>query len=179
MSFRFLLAFGTNLGDRGHNLDEGVRLLSSACTFLRFSARIETTPLECAGVDVSGHGAYLNMVAEVSSPLEPRDLYAAISAIEDTLGHPRDRTWQPRALDVDILLCALERAGAWGYDLEHEAFELCIPLRMIPREGGTSSLRIPHVGLASRPFLQTLVVDDLELPQACLKAHSRVSGGHG
>jgi len=167
VSFRYLLAFGTNLGDRGRNLDEGLRLLSSSCSFLRFSARLETPPLAHPNVDVSSHGPYLNMVAEASSRLAPHALYAAIVVVEDALGHPREKAWQPRALDVDIVLCALEHAG----EAQREAFERCVPFRVFPGEKSGSSLRIPHVGLGSRPFLQTLVVDDLEVPQACLEAH--------
>lgn len=161
--FRYLLAFGSNLGDRHRNLDEALRCLSSVVLFLAHSRRLETEPLTSEMFDVSDHGPYLNMVAEARSALAPQALYECICEVEDFLGHPRDARWRPRAMDVDILLCALEPADR---PVQVRRFEECVPLCMSPSSANPEALRIPHVGLFSRPFLRELLVDDLKLPQA-------------
>jgi 2-amino-4-hydroxy-6-hydroxymethyldihydropteridine diphosphokinase len=174
VSFRYLLAFGTNVGNRNRHLDEGVRFLSSSCEFLRFSQRLETTPLPSEVVDVSDHCAYLNMVAEVRSTFAPQALYERIVVVEDALGHPRDRPWQPRALDVDILLCALENPTSRGF----QSFERCLPFRFLAESSASPSFSVPHSGMGSRPFLTALVVDDLKVPQACVNFHLRIPFGN-
>jgi 2-amino-4-hydroxy-6-hydroxymethyldihydropteridine diphosphokinase len=161
--FRYLLGLGSNVGDRDAALDEALRFLSTWMEWGRLSPRRQTVPLTSSEHDVSDHGPYLNMVAEGSSFLGPRELYARIVIIEDTLGHPRHARWRPRSLDIDILLCSL--GGGPG------PVEDGVPLFMHCSAAEDGGLVIPHAGTKDRPFLQTLVVDDLKVGRACLAAH--------
>ncbi|MCA2960989.1 MAG: 2-amino-4-hydroxy-6-hydroxymethyldihydropteridine diphosphokinase [Silvanigrellales bacterium] len=193
--FRFLLAFGSNLGDRHRNLDEAVQRLSDFVVFVAHSRRLETEPLPSDTHDVSDHGPFLNMVSDVFTLLAPQALYERIREVEDALGHSREVRWRPRVIDVDILLCALEapqrrlhtdRACGAPHSLQgdggmspdtRQAFAECVPFLVLQGENDPDSLGIPHAGLSARPFLHVLLVDDLKLPQACLGASGFKSRG--
>jgi 2-amino-4-hydroxy-6-hydroxymethyldihydropteridine diphosphokinase len=47
---------------------------------------------------------FLNGVAEVSTTLPPRELLQTLLAIEHRLGRERHRKWDPRTIDLDLLL---------------------------------------------------------------------------
>ena len=186
--FRFLLAFGSNLGDRHRNFDEAVQRLSEFVVFLAHSRRLETEPLPSDTFDVSDHGPFLNMVSDVFSLLAPHALYERIREVEDALGHTREIRWRPRIIDVDILLCALEtpqrrfdsdessgdatalNAGGGLRTDTWKPFADCVPFLVLHDKNDPDSLGVPHAGLSARPFLHGLLVDDLKLPQACLGA---------
>jgi|GEM_PF-627031 len=171
--FRYILAFGSNLGDRAAHFDVAQeRLTAAGGIFLRETPRVVTAPLPSLEHDVSAHEAYLNMVCEVRCPLAPDILYEAIVSIEDALGHPRGLAWQPRALDVDILLCGLEpvcvpqRNDAFSRGAD---FRACLPVRF-----AAGTLRVPHHGLPSRAFLRDFLQRDFALSDETLAAHGIV-----
>lgn len=100
MSRTVYLSLGSNLGDRERHLNEALALLAEpGVTILRLSSIYETEPLE-----VRNQPRFLNMVAEVSSDLFPKQLLARIRKIELQLGRQRLRPKGPRTIDIDILL---------------------------------------------------------------------------
>ena len=50
-----------------------------------------------------GQGAFLNVVVEVDSDLEPGELLDLCHGLEEDAGRVRREQWGPRILDVDIL----------------------------------------------------------------------------
>jgi 2-amino-4-hydroxy-6-hydroxymethyldihydropteridine diphosphokinase len=148
--YRYILAFGSNLGDRAHNCRQGIIQLGAYVRFLRFSPETITPPLRSPLYDTQDHEDYLNFIAETSSALAPAALYQCISEIEDRIGHPRADKWQPRKIDVDILL--------WARD-EHQDFSCCTRLHY--RDDG--GLCIPHPSLIQRGFLLTALRDDFKI----------------
>ena len=96
------IALGSNLGDRAHNIYDGVRLLIE-----RTGVRVRLSPLyETQPVGYVDQPAFLNGVAELWGRLpEPRDLLAICLRIETELGRERTITQGPRTLDLDLLLC--------------------------------------------------------------------------
>jgi 2-amino-4-hydroxy-6-hydroxymethyldihydropteridine diphosphokinase len=95
------IGLGSNLGDREGTIRRALRLLgeSPKTEVLRVSELKPTAPL--GGVP---QPAYLNGVAEIRTTMEVGELLGALLATEDTLGRVRDERWQPRAIDLDLLL---------------------------------------------------------------------------
>ncbi len=97
---RVFLSLGSNLGDRRANLEEALRLLTSeAVRVVRRSSWYETDP-----VGYADQPAFLNLVVEVRTTLDPRALLARAQAVEAALGRVRTVRWGPRTVDVDLLL---------------------------------------------------------------------------
>lgn len=117
------LALGSNLGDRQTNLRDAVRRLEPWLRVRRLSGIYETAPAY-----VLDQPAYLNMVLEGETELDPRELLARLQQIERDMGRQKGRRWGPRPIDLDILLYA---------DTQIQ----------------TEELEIPHPRLHERPFV--------------------------
>lgn len=94
------LSLGSNLGNRGGNLEKALEMLQSGHTrILTFSNVYETEPW---GVD--GQNKYLNQVTKTETNLEPPELLEFIQEIEEKCGRKRgNMRYEPRTLDIDIL----------------------------------------------------------------------------
>ncbi len=95
------LGLGTNLGDREENLAQAVKGLDAGpeLTVLRTSSIYETAPW-----GLTGQPDFLNMVAEISTTLSPRQLLDRVKDLERELGREHSPPFGPRLIDVDILL---------------------------------------------------------------------------
>jgi dihydroneopterin aldolase/2-amino-4-hydroxy-6-hydroxymethyldihydropteridine diphosphokinase len=94
---RAYIALGSNLGDREAYLRLGVRGLGQITAM---SAVYETEPV--GGPD--DQGAFLNMVVEVETSLDPSALLRRCQRIEAEAMRQRVVRWGPRTLDVDIIV---------------------------------------------------------------------------
>ena len=95
------ISLGSNQGDRLALLREAVRLLdeTDGIKVTRISPVYETDP-----VGYRDQPAFLNIVVEVETSLEPHALLAACQSIENKLGRVRTIRWGPRTIDLDIIL---------------------------------------------------------------------------
>jgi len=95
------VGLGSNLGDRRRYIETAVKMLASApeLRLLRASRIIETPPL---GPD--GQPDYLNAVAELTTQLDAPGLLKRLGQIETLLGRVRRQKWEPRPIDLDLLL---------------------------------------------------------------------------
>lgn len=95
------VGIGSNLGDRPGNLLLAVRgMMEAALCVTRLSSIYETEP-----VGEVEQSAFLNLVAEVGSPLPtPAQVMARLLRIEYLLGRIRDVENGPRTIDLDLLL---------------------------------------------------------------------------
>ncbi len=105
------VALGSNLGEREANLRFAVLNLPGV---RNVSGVYETDPI--GGPD--DQGAYLNMVVELETRLDPYALLATCRRIEAGAGRERKVRWGPRTLDVDVLL--------YG-DVKIDSAELTVP----------------------------------------------------
>ncbi len=96
-SHRAFIALGSNLGDRRAFLRMGVAGLERV---VAMSQVYETDPV--GGPD--DQGAYLNMVVEIETPLDPFALLRRCQRIEGEAMRQRVVHWGPRTLDVDIIM---------------------------------------------------------------------------
>ena len=147
--YRYVLSFGSNLGDKEACCQDGVHYLKNFVSFIRFSEKKITKPLESQKFDTSGQADYLNFVCEIMTNLRPFELYQKIRWIENLKGHCRDKKWQSRYLDIDILLWAKNSLSPWG--------KSCFLTY------NRNQLYVPHNELKNRPFLFQLVEKDLKI----------------
>lgn len=123
MSHTVYLALGTNLGDRMANLTQALVLLTPFAGLKQWSQVVETPPW-----GYLDQPAFLNMVVEIETELEPLDLLDRLKLLEEKIGREKSFRFGPRLIDLDILL----------YD---------------DLEMHTERLVIPHPRIAERAFV--------------------------
>jgi 2-amino-4-hydroxy-6-hydroxymethyldihydropteridine diphosphokinase len=94
------ISLGSNIGDRGANLERAVELLGErGVRVVRRSAIYETEPVE-----VREQAWFLNCVVEAETELMPVQFMRALLEIEREMGRKRRVPKGPRVIDMDILL---------------------------------------------------------------------------
>lgn len=118
---QIFLALGSNLGDRGANLQKAlVDLERWEMRVLRVSSLYETEPF-----GKKNQPDFLNMVAQVQTDRSPEDLLTVLQAIERSFGRPapgdreRREKWESRVLDLDILFFGATVVNADGLIIPH------------------------------------------------------------
>lgn len=86
------------MGDRQHNLNMALELLSQRVNVRKVSSTYETEP-----VGNPDQPLFLNQVVRIQTRLAPLELLTLIQGIEFKLGRIRDKPNAPRSLDIDIL----------------------------------------------------------------------------
>jgi 2-amino-4-hydroxy-6-hydroxymethyldihydropteridine diphosphokinase len=123
------VALGSNQGERLHNLEESVRLISEFGEIHALSPIYETDP-----VGFADQPWFLNAVISVDSELSPLALLLALQEIERKLGKATPFLNGPRTIDLDILL----------YDDRVET---------------SADLTLPHPRMHERRFVLTPLAD--------------------
>jgi len=93
------LSLGSNLGDREANLRTAIEKLKEIGNPLAVSSFYETEPVE-----VQSQPWFLNCAVKLDIEKIPRQLIAAILALEQEMGRQRKLQKGPRTIDIDILL---------------------------------------------------------------------------
>ena len=93
------LSLGSNVGDRTANLHLAIEKLGELGNVLVVSSFYETEP-----VDTGPQPWFLNCVVKLDTEKMPRQLIAAILALEQNMGRQRRQEKAPRTIDIDILL---------------------------------------------------------------------------
>jgi len=100
------VSLGSNLGDRAGNLLLAVRgMLDAGLVLGRLSSVYETDAVQKFSQTAAPEmPPYLNMVAELRTPLPPPEqLLARLLRIEYALGRTREIPGGPRTIDLDLL----------------------------------------------------------------------------
>lgn len=92
------LSLGSNLGDRSLNLRQAIDKLGELGKVAAVSSFYDTEPVE-----LTSQPWFLNCVAKLDTEKMPRQLMAAILAIEQQMGRQRKQQKGPRTIDIDIL----------------------------------------------------------------------------
>ena len=95
------IALGSNLGDRAANLHCALQQLESAEIHVSSVSSFLENPAVGGPADSP---AFLNAVARVETTLAPRDLLARLLEVEREMGRVRREKWEPRIIDLDLLL---------------------------------------------------------------------------
>ena len=123
---RAFIALGANLGDREANIRRALAALDAGpdIRVAQVSPLLENPAV--GGPPDSP--VFLNAVAEIETSLEPEPLLDRLLEIERQMGRVRKHKWEPRVIDLDILL--------YG-----------------DRIVQTPTLQIPHPLMHERPFV--------------------------
>lgn len=99
---RAFVALGSNLGDRAENLRRAVDLLNTnpAVLVTAVSKSLENPAVGGPADSPS----FLNAVVAIDTSLEPRPLLEHLLDVERRLGRVRHQKWEPRTIDLDLLL---------------------------------------------------------------------------
>lgn len=94
------LSLGSSLGDRKEYLDLALKKLKETrhIKVKKVSDYLETEPY--GGV---AQNKFLNCAAEIETLLSPHDLLSAVQRIEADCGRVRNRHWEDRTLDIDVI----------------------------------------------------------------------------
>ncbi|MEZ4586694.1 MAG: dihydropteroate synthase [Gemmatimonadales bacterium] len=124
-----LLGLGSSLGDRAATLRRTLRTLAAdgPGELLGWSRVYESEALLPEGAPESWDRPYLNLAALIATTAEPVEVLRACKKLELALGRAPAERWAPRAIDIDLLAD-----------------------QAVVRADG--ELRLPHPGLATRPF---------------------------
>jgi 2-amino-4-hydroxy-6-hydroxymethyldihydropteridine diphosphokinase len=125
------LSLGSNLGDREDHLRRGLQAIDTVeeVRLEAWSHCYETEP-----VGPPGQPGFLNLAAICETNLTPKAFLAAMFRIELDHGRTRQKRWQPRALDIDIIL--------WGDAVIDEP-----------------DIHVPHREFRTRSFVLTPLAD--------------------
>jgi 2-amino-4-hydroxy-6-hydroxymethyldihydropteridine diphosphokinase len=96
------IAVGANLGDRRRNIEEAVRTLglTHGVRVTRVSSLLENPAVG----GPAGSPDFLNGVVEVETTLGPHALLHVLLDIERSMGRQRNERWEPRVIDLDLVL---------------------------------------------------------------------------
>lgn len=97
---RTFLLLGSNQGDR-------MQMLQAARVRMEILAgpMVAASPIyETAAWGDANQPAYLNQAIALDTTLEPAVLLSTLLAVEQSLGRVRKTKWEPRPIDIDILL---------------------------------------------------------------------------
>jgi 2-amino-4-hydroxy-6-hydroxymethyldihydropteridine diphosphokinase len=96
------IAIGANLGEREKTMRRALELLNeiAGVRVTRVSSFIENAAIG----GPADSPAFLNGVAEVETTLSPDALLDRLLDIEKQLGRVRREKWEPRAIDLDMIL---------------------------------------------------------------------------
>ena len=124
-------------------------LLGQKVSYIRESQHLITEPILNKDFSLLEHPKYLNFIIECKSIFTPHQLYQEIRKIEDIIGHNRIKRWQPRSLDIDILLAAHHKESS---------FSDCQQLSI-----SDEVLQIPHLRISERDFIVQLLQEDFSI----------------
>jgi dihydroneopterin aldolase/2-amino-4-hydroxy-6-hydroxymethyldihydropteridine diphosphokinase len=93
------LSLGSNIGDKMHNIEEALRLLSAKTTKVTKVSKLYTTK----PVGYTDQDDFLNGCAEIRTLLNAKELLSFLLEIEYKLKRERIIRWGPRTIDLDII----------------------------------------------------------------------------
>lgn len=114
---RAYIGIGSNVGDRNDFCRKAVEALRSAdgIVVTGVSSLYETAP-----VGGPPQRSFVNVVVQIETTYEPRELLETCQGIEHRLGRePSDIRWGPRVADLDILLYGAEKISEPDLEIPH------------------------------------------------------------
>ena len=96
------IALGSNLGDRRGNIQQALRILGENAQ-IRITAESDLVETAAVGGPADSP-SYLNAAAGMLTILPPETLLDVLLDVEARLGRVRRTKWEPRIIDLDLLL---------------------------------------------------------------------------
>jgi 2-amino-4-hydroxy-6-hydroxymethyldihydropteridine diphosphokinase len=124
------------------------------CRISKKSSLYRTEP-----VGVEGHEWYVNGVAALFCEISARDLLIELLEIESDMGRVRKGTWDPRPIDLDILLFGQEIIEEKGLSVPHPLMHVR-RFVLVPMTEIEPGLVHPILGLTMEELLDKLPEKD-------------------
>lgn len=105
MYIDYLIALGSNLGDRVGTIEKAYSLLSQVGDIIARSKFYETEPMGAADQ------LFVNAACLLRSGLEPQALMQQLLATEASMGRVRRSRWENRVIDLDIIMARDDEGG--------------------------------------------------------------------
>ena len=148
------LGLGSNLGNRNEHLRVAIEMLDADenVNVIQASTIIETEP-----VGAIAKGLFLNQVVEIETEYEPTELLNRCLVIEQSQGRIREKKWDSRTLDIDILFFGNlvlhhDSLQIPHPEIEHRAFVLQPMVEIAP------DFKHPEGDVSMRHHLNALVL---------------------
>ena len=115
------IGIGSNLGNKHHNCLKAVEMTGQipGCKLTGRSDWYRTKP-----VGVNGQDWYVNGVISISTSISAQNLLSRLMGIEADMGRMRRQQWEPRVIDLDILLFGREIIGEENLKIPHPLMHL-------------------------------------------------------
>jgi len=99
------IGIGSNLGDKSFHCRYSIDQIdtSPGCHVIARSTLFKTEP-----EGVTGQPWYVNCIAQIAVTKSPFDLLQGLMNVESAMGRVRRKRWEPRIIDLDILLFGQE-----------------------------------------------------------------------
>jgi len=108
------LSLGSNLGNRGVNLENAISRLNQLGEVSAVSSFYETEPVE-----VTAQPWFLNCAVKLGTEKMPKQLLKGILDLEQEMGRRRTQSKGPRNIDIDILLFGNSIVEMEGLTIPH------------------------------------------------------------
>ncbi len=110
------IGVGSNLGHRHQNCLRAIQMIGEirGCELSAVSGWYLTEP-----VGVSGQDWYVNGAAAVAASIRAEELLSHLLSIERTMGRMRSKKWEPRIIDLDLLLFGEEIIDSEDLKIPH------------------------------------------------------------
>lgn len=110
------IGIGSNLGDKLSNCLKAIDAVDrvSDCSVVGLSDFYRTEP-----VGVERQDWYVNGVLSLSTGISPQALLTSILAVEKEMGRKRNKKWDSRIIDLDLLLFGQDVIKENGFAVPH------------------------------------------------------------
>ena len=153
------VGIGSNIGDRHQNCLKATQMMREipGSELLAISGWYLTRP-----VGVVGQEWYVNGVASLWTSVSARELLGHLFRIESHMGRVRSERWDPRIIDLDILLFGNDIIDSKDLKVPHPLMHIrrfvLVPLAQL-----APNMIHPSLGLAITELLKRLPEDDREV----------------
>lgn len=127
-----IIATGSNLGDKEHNLKLALENLTKNFKFIAKSRVYEST-----AVGITDQPIFLNQMLEFELPnSSPNEVMIKLLSLEDKLGRVRNEKWGPRIIDIDIIFWGMHNIRTKIVTIPHPYWDqrsfVVEPLKELP-----------------------------------------------
>ena len=144
----YVVVLGSNLSSEFGNSDETLKkCVNDIRSYRAIKSVVESKWYSSLSFLDEREPRYVNVGIELNTNLKPVELLNFTSALENKYGRKRQRRWDPRTCDIDILLCdQLILPNKLSF-VKWLKLDLPDQIKLIPNE-----LILPHPRLQERAF---------------------------
>ncbi len=164
MTKELYLLLGSNLGEKLKNLDTALAAINAQIGKVESSSSLyETEPWGEIPTET-----FINQMLKVNTKLSPQQVMEKIISIEESMGRTREKKWENRIIDIDIIFYGKEIISSQSLQIPHPQFEkrnfAILPMMELAPDFVHPSLNlsIEEIYLSSKDEGEVMLMDDEE-----------------